>query len=144
MTIHIEKITKGRFYKQNERGITELCYGVSNNENLHQDWCWEHVPEVYGKLILNKLKENNIEVATKFGTKGITLKALLDSWFVGIETGDLSKYNEYNKYYYEIPFDDIINRISELDEWSTVYVSDLEQYLPEDEVECYLENETTK
>ena len=104
MTIHIEKITKGRFYKQNERGIAELCYGVSNNENLHQDWCWEHVPEVYGKLILNKLKENNIEVATKFGTKGITLKALLDSWFVGIETGDLSKYNEYNKYYYEIPF----------------------------------------
>ena len=51
---------------------------------------------------------------------------------------------ENDVYYYEIPFDDIIERISELDEWSTVYVSDLEQYLPEDEVECYLENETTK
>ena len=51
---------------------------------------------------------------------------------------------ENDVYCYEIPFDDIIDRISELDEWSTVYVSDLEQYLPEDEVEYYLENETTK
>lgn len=104
MTIHIEKITKGRFYKQNERGIVELCYGVNNNENLHQDWCWEHVPNVYGKKIIDRLKDDDIEVAQIFGPQGITIKELLDSWFVGIETNDLSKFNELKKYYYEIPY----------------------------------------
>ena len=33
----------------------------------------------------------------------------------------------------------IIDRIKELDEWSVVWVSDFETYLPEDEVEAYIE-----
>ncbi len=104
MTIHIEKITKGRFYSQNERGLVELCYGVDNTESLHQDWCWEHVPSVYGQKILNKLKEKDIEVGKIFGPKGITIQELMNSWFNGIDTGDLTKFEELKQYYYEIPF----------------------------------------
>jgi len=44
-------------------------------------------------------------------------------------------------YYYQPNFNDIIERIKDLDEDAIVYVSDLEQYLPEYEVENYLEEE---
>jgi hypothetical protein len=41
-------------------------------------------------------------------------------------------------FYYQPNFSDIINRIKDLDSDALVYVSDLKQYLPEDEVEDYL------
>ena len=44
-------------------------------------------------------------------------------------------------YYYQPNFNDIIERIKDLEEDAIVYVSDLEQYLPEYEVENYLEEE---
>jgi len=46
---------------------------------------------------------------------------------------------ETDVYYYQPPFEDIIDRIKELDEWAVVWASDLETYFPEDEVENYLE-----
>jgi hypothetical protein len=42
-------------------------------------------------------------------------------------------------YYYQPSFDDIINRIKDLDEDAIVYVSDFETYLSEYEVADYLE-----
>ena len=42
-------------------------------------------------------------------------------------------------FYYQPHFEDIINRIKDLDSDAIVYVSDLETYLPEHEVESYLE-----
>jgi hypothetical protein len=42
-------------------------------------------------------------------------------------------------FYYQPSFDDIINRIKDLDEDAIVYVSDFETYLPEYEVDDYLE-----
>lgn len=42
-------------------------------------------------------------------------------------------------YYYKPSFEDIIDRIKELDDWAVVWVSDFETYLPEDEVEAYIE-----
>lgn len=42
-------------------------------------------------------------------------------------------------YYYQPSFKDIIDRIKELDDWAVVWVSDFETYLPEDEVEAYIE-----
>jgi hypothetical protein len=47
-------------------------------------------------------------------------------------------------YYYQPPFDDIIERIKDLDSDAIVYVSDLETYLPEYEVENYLEEYNDK
>ena len=43
-------------------------------------------------------------------------------------------------YYYQPSFDDIINRIKDLDEDAIVYVSDFETYLSEYEAEDFLEN----
>jgi hypothetical protein len=42
-------------------------------------------------------------------------------------------------YYYQPLFNDIIDRIKDLDEDAIVYVSDFETYLPEYEVDDYLE-----
>ena len=42
-------------------------------------------------------------------------------------------------YYYQPSFDNIIDRIKELDKDAIVYVSDLESYLPEYEVQNYIE-----
>lgn len=48
---------------------------------------------------------------------------------------------ETDLYYYQPNFNYIIDRIKELDSDAIVYVSDLETYLPEYEVENYLEEE---
>ena len=42
-------------------------------------------------------------------------------------------------YYYQPSFDNIIDRIKELDKDAIVYVSDFESYLPEYEVQNYIE-----
>ena len=65
-----------------------------------------------------------------------------DNYDVHVITNESSTLNwETDVYYYQPSFEDIIDRIKELDEWSVVWVSDLETYLPEDEVESYLEEE---
>ena len=46
---------------------------------------------------------------------------------------------EYDVYYYEPSFDQIIDRIKELDKDSIVYISDIELYLPDSEVQDYID-----
>ena len=48
---------------------------------------------------------------------------------------------EWEVFYYQPNFTDIIDRIKDLYSGAIVYVSDLETYLPEYEVENYLEEE---
>jgi len=63
-----------------------------------------------------------------------------DSYDIHVMTNDhMHMQWDMDVYYYQPPFDDIIERIKDLDEDAIVYVSDLEQYLPEYEVENYLE-----
>jgi predicted nuclease of predicted toxin-antitoxin system len=64
-----------------------------------------------------------------------------DNYDIHIMTSDVYAINfEYDVYYYQPNFSDIIDRIKELNNSDAiVYVSDLEQYLPEYEVENYLE-----
>ena len=49
---------------------------------------------------------------------------------------------EYDVYYYEPSFDQIIDRIKELDEDSIVYISDIESYLDDNEVQDYIDEHT--
>lgn len=51
---------------------------------------------------------------------------------------------EWDVYYYEPSFRQVIDRIKQLDSDATVYVSDLEAYLPEYEVEDYIEEQEEK
>jgi len=65
-----------------------------------------------------------------------------DNYDVHVITNESGALNwETDVYYYQPPFEDIIDRIKELDEWAVVWTSDLETYFPEDEVENYLEEE---
>ena len=51
---------------------------------------------------------------------------------------------ENDVYYYQHSFDDIMSRIMELDADSKVYVDDIEEYLPEYEIERWInDNEDT-
>ena len=45
---------------------------------------------------------------------------------------------ENDVFYYQPPFDDIMSRITELDAGSKVYVSDIEEYMPEYEIERWI------
>ena len=49
---------------------------------------------------------------------------------------------EYDVYYYQPSFNQIVNRIKELDKDAIVYVSDIETYLPNYEIEEYIEQNT--
>ena len=51
---------------------------------------------------------------------------------------------EYDVYYYEPSFREVIDRIEQLDDDATVFVADLETYLPEYEVESYIEEQEEK
>ena len=51
---------------------------------------------------------------------------------------------ENNIFYYQPSFDDIMSRILELDEFAKVYIDDIEEYLPEYEIERWInDNEDT-
>lgn len=64
-----------------------------------------------------------------------------DSYDVHVMTNDKRNIQfDYDVYYYQPNFSDIIDRIKELnDEDAIVYVSDFETYLPEYEVQDYIE-----
>lgn len=49
---------------------------------------------------------------------------------------------EYDVYYYQPSFNQIVDRIKELDKDAIVYVSDIETYLPNYEIEEYIEQNT--
>ena len=48
---------------------------------------------------------------------------------------------EYDVYYYEPSFEEVIKRIKQLDSDAKIFVSDFETYLPEYEVEAYIEEQ---
>ena len=51
---------------------------------------------------------------------------------------------ENDVYYYQPSFDDIMDRIMQLDAGSKVYVNDIEEYMPEYEIEKWInDNEDT-
>ena len=66
-----------------------------------------------------------------------------DNYNLHVMTSDVYAINfEYDVFYYQPNFTDIIDRIKELNNPdAVVFVSDLETYLPEYEVENYLEEE---
>ena len=45
---------------------------------------------------------------------------------------------ENDIYYYQPPFEDIMERILDLDAGSTVYVSDIEEFMPDYEIEQWI------
>ena len=47
---------------------------------------------------------------------------------------------ENDVFYYQPSFDDIMSRIMELDSGSKVYVDDIEEYMPEYEIEQWINN----
>ena len=62
-----------------------------------------------------------------------------DGYEVHIMTEDSRQLNwEYDVYYYEPSFDEVMARIKDLPSGSTVYLCDYEQYLPEYEVKDWL------
>jgi hypothetical protein len=63
-----------------------------------------------------------------------------DSYDIHVMTNEpMSLMWDTDVYYYQPLFNDIIDRIKDLDEDAIVYVSDFETYLPEYEVDDYLE-----
>src|SRR5210317_1537227 len=66
-----------------------------------------------------------------------------DNYNLHVMTSDVYAINfEYDVFYYQPNFTDIIDRIKELNNSDAiVFVSDFETYLPEYEVENYLEQE---
>ena len=63
-----------------------------------------------------------------------------DSYDVHVMTNDHIHIQwDMDVFYYQPSFNDIIDRIKDLDEDAIVYVSDFETYLPEYEVADYLE-----
>ena len=63
-----------------------------------------------------------------------------DSYDIHVMTNEpMSLMWDTDVYYYQPSFNDIIDRIKDLDEDAIVYVSDFETYLPEYEVDDYLE-----
>ena len=70
-----------------------------------------------------------------------------DNYELHVMTSDPQNVNwEYDVYYYEPRFDDVIDRIKDFDSenWHdddlpVIWLADFEQYLPEYEVEDYLE-----
>jgi hypothetical protein len=51
---------------------------------------------------------------------------------------------ENDVFYYQPSFDDVMTRILELDDFAKVYVDDIEEYLPEYEIERWInDNEDT-
>jgi hypothetical protein len=63
-----------------------------------------------------------------------------DSYDIHVMTNEpMSLMWDTDVYYHQPSFNDIIDRIKDLDEDAIVYVSDFETYLPEYEVDDYLE-----
>ena len=51
---------------------------------------------------------------------------------------------ENDVYYYQPSFDDVMSRILELDEFARVYINDIEEYLPEYEIERWINDNEDK
>ena len=68
-----------------------------------------------------------------------------DSYAVHVIASDPRNIDfEYEVFYYEPSFNQVIDRIKQLDSDATVFVADFETYLPEYEVESYIEEQEEK
>ena len=66
-----------------------------------------------------------------------------DGYDLHVMTNDARNLDfEYDVYYYQPSFNQIIDRIKELDKDAIVYVSDIETYLPDYEVQDYIDQNT--
>tara|TARA_R110000868_G_scaffold364117_1_gene626921 strand:- start:47 stop:400 length:354 start_codon:yes stop_codon:yes gene_type:complete len=98
---------------------------------------------VYDKLA----KELNVELTDDYRGNGMDLEIgtwnTADGYELHVITSDPHNLEwEYDVYYYEPDFNTVIDRIKDVsynDDVAVVFLADLDQYLPEYEVEDYLE-----
>jgi len=98
---------------------------------------------VYDKLA----KELNVELTDDYRVNGIDLEIgtlnTADGYELHTITSDPRNLEwEYDVYYYEPDFNTVIERIKDVsydDDVAVVFVADFDQYLPEYEVQDYLE-----
>ena len=98
---------------------------------------------VYDKLA----KELNVELTNDYRVNGIDLEIgtlnTADGYELHTITSDPRNLEwEYDVYYYEPDFNTVIERIKDVsydDDVAVVFVADFDQYLPEYEVQDYLE-----
>ena len=93
----------------------------------------------------------NVKLTDDYRSNGMDLEIgtwnTADGYEVHVITSDAHNLDwEYDVYYYEPRFDDVIDRIKDFDSenWHdddlpVIWLADFEQYLPEYEVEDYLE-----
>ena len=89
----------------------------------------------------------NVKLTDDYRSNGMDLEIgtwnTADNYELHVMTSDPQNVNwEYDVYYYEPSFDDVIDRIKEVsydDDVAVVWLADFEQYLPEYEVTDYLE-----
>ena len=96
--------------------------------------------DIYTQLaqVLNVAKIT--EDYTTYADLQISEYMTADSYDIHVMTNEpMSLMWDTDVYYYQPSFNDIIDRIKDLDEDAIVYVSDFETYLPEYEVDDYLE-----
>jgi len=96
-------------------------------------------------MMIEKLAEllNVAQITEDYrGHPDLTISEWLtaDGYDVHVMTNDERNLDfEYDVFYYQPDFDSIIERIKDLDSEAIVYVSDIETYLPEYEVNEYIE-----
>jgi hypothetical protein len=103
---------------------------------------------VYDKLA----KELNVELTDDYRVNGIDLEIgtlnTADGYELHTITSDPRNLEwEYDVYYYEPDFNTVIERIKDVsydDDVAVVFVADFDQYLPEYEVQDYLEQLETE
>ena len=99
-------------------------------------------------MMIEKLAEllNVAQITEDYrGHPDLTISEWLtaDGYDVHVMTNDERNLDfEYDVFYYQPDFDSIIERIKDLDSEAIVYVSDIETYLPEYEVNEYIEQHT--
>ena len=72
----------------------------------------------------------------------ISTRTTADGYDVYVMTNDPYEQLDWENdvYYYQPSFDDIMSRVMELDLGDKVYVDDIEEYLPEYEIEDWINN----
>lgn len=96
--------------------------------------------------LIEKLQEKlGIEITDDFPTgKEVALECsawnTADGYEIYVMCNDPQNIDwDYDVYYYQPPFDEVISKLEDLEEGDIVYIDDIEEYLPEYEIEQWLE-----
>ncbi len=81
-------------------------------------------------------KDYDLEISTRITADGYHVYIIKNTPY----DHDVDIDWENNIFYYQPSFDNIMSRILELDEFNKVYIDDIEEYLPEYEIENWLNN----